>query len=103
MLMQMALGCLDLPNSPKANPKQPVVDPEDSHGPSTVGNRSQHVQSQGAAHPVSKTGEHICVTHWCATALWLSLAVPTQDKSDVLSYDLGSFSKCRRCEPRIGG
>ena len=28
------------------------------------------------------------VTHRCAAALWLSLPVPSQNKGDVLSYDL---------------
>ena len=66
-----------------------MVDPKDSHGSPTVGNRIQHVQSQGLAHPQSNTGEHMSVTHRCATAFWLSLPVPSQNKGDVLLYDLG--------------
>ena len=81
-----------LPNALKPNPKQPVVDPKDSHGYPTVGNRIQHVQSQGLARPQSNTGEHMSVTHRCATAFWLSLPVPSQNRRDVLSYDLKSIS-----------
>ena len=94
------------PPKPKPNPKQPVVDPKDSHGSPTVGNRIQNVQSQGLAQPQSNNREHMSITHRCATAFWLSLLVSSQNKSDVLSYDLqsisptlGSLGKCRPCEP----
>ena len=78
-----------LPNAPKPNPKQPVVDPKDSHGSPTFGNRIQHVQSQGLAHPQSNASDHTCVTHRCAAACW-----PSQNKGDVLSYDVVP------CEPQ---
>ena len=77
-----------LPHAPKPNPQQPVVDPRDSHGSPTAGNRIHYAQSHGLAHPQSNTGEHMSVTHRCAAALWLSLPVPSQNKGDGLSYDL---------------
>ena len=77
-----------LSNAPKPNPKQPVVDPKESHSSPTVDNRTQYVQSQGLAHHPSNTGEHMSVTHRCAVALLRSLPVPSQNKGYVLSCDL---------------
>ena len=81
-----------LPNAPKPNPKQPMVDPKDSHGSPTAGNRIQYVQSQGLAHPQSNTGEHMSDTHRCAAALWLFLPVPSQNKGDGDKGDAPLFS-----------